>query len=237
LSESIYIKDYCGTIKGAGKGKTIIQPISPFKAKKDPYLNISGTEVTAIFAFFNPVCDITVRDMTFDIVGETPAELHNNPFHGELRTIDNVIVVSEGVDVEITASFRNLEVNGLRTNGFQYIYNRSNLIYGLLVTGMNSTIPVNMIVENCDINHTGLAAILYSKGNGGTATINNNYIGNSNHCGIWLNYLEECEIKITNNRFENIMLDQAILDHDTASKCCILDNSLDGVAMVDNCPK
>lgn len=231
-SETIIADNYSGTVSGAGKGKTIIEPAQGFKASPDPYINRAGTELTAIFEVYWCTGDVTFKDITFIVTGEAPSESHNNPFVGIKTTVDNIIVVGECLYGPITVTYENLQIKGQNSNDSGSDHGQ-NLLWPLIVLGRNSEYPIHLIMENCEIENCGIAALEFWHAQGGSGEINNNVFSNC-HTGVWLGPgLTESEINVKNNVFSNISTD-AISDNFGCSGC-FLNNTLDGEPMADDC--
>jgi hypothetical protein len=231
-SESIFAKDYSGTLRGAGKDVTIIEAAQGFKASFDPYVNRGA--FTEMFSVYWPTGDVTFQDMTILITGEAPAEPHNNPFAGVKTTIDNVICVTGGVNGPITVTFKNLKIKG-EPSSDAGACNGKNLMWPLIAVAENETYPLNLIAENCEVEHAGQIAIEYWHAHGGTGEINSNVFTDC-YIGVWLGPgLAESEINVKDNEFINIT--NIAISNGRGYSGCFMNNTLDGGPMTDSCPQ
>ena len=241
VSETIIVIGYSGTVKGAGKDVTIIETAEGYQATPDPMFPYPGVELTEIFAIYWSKGDVSFKNMTILVPGDSPAEEHNNPFFGPSTTIDNVIVVS-GVDAEaengITVTFKNLKIMGDLSND-PLSHNGFNMAWPLIATAIGGEPkPVSLDIKNCEVQYSGEAAIQYMDVHGGHGDIMNNEISNCFE-GISmelyydpLNVLGEVIVK--NNDLNNITGD-AIINTNTWYYYCIKNNTLDGEPLDDDC--
>jgi len=231
-SETIIAESYSGTVSGAGKGKTIIEAARGFKALPDPYFGQAGTELTAMFELYWCTGDVTFKDITFLVTGEAPSESHNNPFVGITTTIDNIIVVGECLYGPITVTYKNLHIKGESSNDAGSGQGQ-NLLWPLIALGMNSEYPINLIMENCEIENCGRVALELWQTHGGTGEINNNVFSNC-HRGVWLGQgMTESEVNVKKNAFSNISTDA--ISNNFGCSGCFVNNTLDGEPMADDC--
>lgn len=231
-SETIIAENYSGTVSGAGKGKTIIEAAQGFKALPDPYLNRAGTELTAMFELYWCTGDVTFKDITFLVTGEAPSESHNNPFVGITTTIDNIVVVGECLYGPITVTYKNLQIKGESNNDTGSSHGQ-NLMWPLIALGVNSEFPINLIMENCEIENCGKVALEISLAHGGTGEINNNVFSNC-YKGVWLGPgMTESDFNVKNNAFSNISTDA--ISNNFGCSGCFMNNTLDGEPMADDC--
>ncbi len=239
VSESIIVQGYSGTIKGAGKNETVIEPTTGFKAKSDPCFK-STFRLTEIFSLYLPKGDVTFKDLTIQIIGETPAEVHNNPFFGNLTTIDNAIVVT-GVHPEtgegITVTLSDLKITGEPSKD-KLSLNGKNLALAIVVFGNSDNKPVNAVIRDCEIENSGLFAIEYGDVFGGSGLITGNEIVNS-YIGISMSSLTDSltvlgNVTITDNIFKN-MTNGAIFNDTKWHRYCSKNNTKDGVLIPDDC--
>jgi hypothetical protein len=226
--------DYSGTVSGTGKDKTIIEATQGFKALPDSYLNRPGTEVASMFEVCWPTGDITFQDITFLVTGEAPAELHNNPFTGTKTTMDNIIVVTEGIGCPITVTFKNLQIKG-ETSNDSHSSHGYNLMWPLIAVGQNAQYRVDLIAENCEIDNCGQVGLEYWHAHGGVGEINGNVFSNC-YTGVWLGPgLADSEVNVKNNEFINITT--AAISNTYGCLGCFMNNTLDGEPIADNCPQ
>lgn len=234
VSETIVQDGYCGTIKGAGKGLTILEAKDGFKSVD--FDDQPGTKITAFFLINDAPCDVTFSDMTFNIIGEAPAELHNNPFAQNRITMDNVIVVSGNTENAITVTYKNLEINGEPSTDARAAHGK-NLMWPLIAFASDDAArkAVDLLIENCEVNHAGQIAFEYLQAGGGKGTITNNKV-NDSYRGVWLGWnMTDMEVDVTNNEFSNIS--DYVIENKYGAKCCFMNNIEDGVAMDDDCPQ
>ena len=239
VSESIIVQGYSGTIKGAGRNETVIEPTTGFKAKSDPCFK-STFRLTEIFSLYLSKGDVTFKDLTIQIIGKTPAEVHNNPFFGKVTTIDNAIVVS-GVHPEagegITVTLSDLKITGEPSNDTLSLHGK-NLALALVVCGLPDNKPLNAVIRNCEIENCGLFAIEYGDVFDGSGLITGNEIVNS-YKGISMSSLTDSltvlgNVIITDNIFKN-MTRGAIFNHTKWHRYCSKNNTKDGVLIPDDC--
>ncbi len=242
VSESIIIEGYSGTVKGAGKDATIIEAAKGFKVTEEPMFAPSEG-VAEMFAFYWSKGDVTFKNLTLLVQGNSPAEAHNNPFHGALTTIDNAIVVAgihEEAESGIKVTFRNLKIKGEDSTD-PLSYKGKNLVYPLIVTGLQGAPkPVSTVITNCEIENSGSDAIEYWAVFGGSGMIKDNDIKNC-YSGIRTFSLTDPltirgELTIRENIFTNLTRpDRAIRNLNKWSSYCLKKNSLDGRLLTDDC--
>jgi len=242
ISESIIVEGYSGTVEGAGKDATIIEAAQGFKVTDEPMFSASEG-VTEMFAFYWSTGDVTCKNLTLLVKGNSPAEAHNNPFHGDLTTIDNAIVVAgihEEAESGITVTFINLKIKGEDSTD-PMSRKGKNLVYPLIVTGLQGAPkPVSTVIKNCEIENSGSDAIEYWAVFGGSGIIKDNKIKNC-YSGIRTFSLTDPltilgELTIKENIFRNLVRpDRAIRNLNKWSRYCIKKNTLDGTLMTDDC--
>ena len=236
VSESIIVEGFCGIVEGHPNGKTRIEVSSGFKAAVDPSLNLEpGEKLTEIFAIYNASCDVTFQNLVFDIVEAAPAEEHENPWLGTVTTIDNCVVVAAAIGAEINLTYRNLHINGNQSNDAGAVNGR-NLAWPLIGVGPESgNTKIHYRVDNCVVNNSGQVAIEFWRTIGGDGEIANNTIINS-YSGVWIGPVTTATtVNITDNVFTTI--DNACIVNDGPAKLCSRRNTLNGIAMDDNCPQ
>lgn len=240
VSETIIVEGYSGTVKGAGKDVTIIEAAQGYKATEDPMFPWPNIKLTEMFAIEWAKGDVTIKDMTILVTGDSPAEAHLNPFHGWTTTIDNVIVVA-GVHAEalsgITVTLHNLEIRGEDSDDSGSL-NGKNLAYPVVIGGVGGTKPVSACIKNCEIKNSGLIAIEYFDVFGGAGIIKDNEIMNCRG-GIWTGFMTDPltqlgELNVKDNIFTD-MTWYAIRNMNTWSSYCLKNNTLDGELMADDC--
>jgi len=242
ISESIIVEGYSGTVKGAGKDATIIEAAQGFKVTEEPMFS-PGEGVAEMFAFYWSTGDVTFENLTLLVKGNSPAEAHNNPFHGDLTTIDNAIVVAgihEEAESGITVTFNNLRIKGEDSTD-PMSRKGKNLVYPLIVTGLQGAPkPVSTVIKNCEIENSGSDAIEYWAVFGGSGIIKDNEIKNC-YSGIRTFSLTDPltilgELTIKENIFTNLTRpDRAIRNLNKWSSHCLKKNTLDGMLMTDDC--
>jgi hypothetical protein len=242
ISESIIVEGYSGTLKGADKNATIIEAAQGFKGTGEPMFSPSE-EVTNMFAFYWSTGDVTCKNLTLLVTGNSPAEAHNNPFLGDLTTIDNAILVAgihEEAESGITVTFNNLKIKGEDSTD-PMSRKGKNLVYPLIVTGLlGAPKPVSTVIKNCEIENSGSDAIAYWAVFGGSGIIKDNEIKNC-YSGIRTFSLTDPltilgEVIMKENIFTNLTKpDRAIRNLNTWSSQCLKDNTLDGILMADDC--
>jgi hypothetical protein len=237
VSESIFVFGYSGTIKGAGKGKTVIEAAQDFDPLVHPIVS-DQFKITQMFALFWSTGDVTFKDMTLLITEDAPALPHVNPWVGYSTTIDNAIAVNAvGQDVEngLTITIKNVEVIGENSDE-SGSHNGKNLLYPLIVTNWFGSGPINAVIKNCEIKNAGAPAIEYFSAYEGSGEIKDNKIIDSD-VGIWLGWgLESADVTVKDNQFTNITVDP-IQNYFPISSYCIKNNTLDGSPMANDCPK
>ena len=241
ISESVIVEDYSGTVKGAGREATVIEAARGFKATKQPMFS-PGEEVSELFAFYWSRGDVTCKDMTLSVKGNSPCKPHNNPFYGETTTIDNAIVVAgihEDAERGITVTFSNLRIKGENSRD-PGSHKGKNLVYPLIATGFQgASMPVNSVIVNCEIENSGSDAIEYWDVFGGSGIIEGNVIKNC-YSGIRTFALTDPltllgEVNVKNNIFKNLTRpERAIRNKNTWSSYCLENNTLDGKVMTDD---
>lgn len=238
VSEAIIVEGYCGIVQGAADGTTIIENSTeePFVAVYDP--NIGSGKISNMFAIYHANCDVTFQNLTFNIKGAAPAEAHNNPWLQTRTTIDNVIVVNGGNEAASTVTYKNLIINAEKSSDAGAVNGR-NLAWALIIGGSDDpeAKPVDGIIENCTINNSGKYAIEYLWVENSVGTINNNIIDNSQ--GIVVGWgssdMNGTTVDIKNNQFSNMI--GSVLVPDGTPTICFMNNTLNGVAMDDDCPQ
>lgn len=241
VSESIIVEGYSGTLKGAGKEATTIEntPYQPFRAMEDTLFG-PDFPLTEILAFYWSKGDLTIKDLTIKVSGEAPAELHNNPFYGNLSTIDNAIVVV-GTDEEsdgIVVSIKNIKVVG-EVSLYPYALNEKNMVHPIVVGGaFGSGKPVSTRIMDCEVVNCGANAVEYFDAFGGTGVIKNNTFQDciaGPWMGYWMDPLDVLgELTVKDNVFTN-MTYYAIGNWGIWSSYCIKNNIEDGEFIPDNC--
>lgn len=230
-NEAIIVENYKGTVSGAGIDKTIIEVAQGFKALPDPYVNQSGTEIASLFSMYWPTGDVTFKDITFLIKGEAPALAHNNPFAGTKTTIDNVIVVTGGVDSAITVTFKNIQIIG-ELSSDAGASKGCNLMWPLIAAGMNDRYSIDLVAENCEIVNCGNVGLEYWNAHGGSGEINNNRFENC-YNGIWLGWgMAASTVNIKNNDFVNNSIP---ISNNSGCPACCMNNTRNGEPMADDC--
>ena len=242
VSESIIVEGYSGTLMGAGKDTTIIEAAQGFKGTEEPMFS-PGEEVTDMFAFYWSKGDVTCENLTLLVTGNSPAEAHNNPFLGDLTTIDNAIVVvgiHEESESGITVTFNNLKIKG-ENSTHPMSRKGKNLVYPLIVTGLQGAPkPISTVIKNCEIENSGSDSIAYWAVFGGSGLIKDNDIKNC-YSGIRTFSLTDPltilgELTLKDNMFTKLIRpDRAIRNLNTWSSCCLKNNTQDGVLMTDDC--
>lgn len=231
-SETIITENYSGTVSGAGKGLTFIEAAQGFKALPDSNLNMPGKVLTEIFGLNWITGDVTFQDITFLVKGEAPAESHDNPFAGMKTTIDNIIVVSECLNGPVTVTFRNLQIVG-EASSDAGASRGQNLMWPLIAVGQNSEYAINLVAENCEIDHSGNVALEFWHAHGGTGEMNGNVFSNCN-IGIWLGPgLVDSELNVKDNTFTTIS--SAAIRNDYGYTGCFMNNTVDGAPIADDC--
>ena len=242
ISESIIVEGYSGTLMGTGKDVTIIEAAQGFKGTEEPMFS-PGEEVTDMLAFYWSTGDVTCKNLTLLVTGNSPAEVHNNPFLGDLTTIDNAILVAgihEEAESGITVTFNNLKIKGEDSTDPKSRKGK-NLVYPLIVTGLQGAPkPVSTVIKNCEIENSGSDAIAYWAVFGGSGIIKDNEIKNC-YSGIRTFSLTDPltilgEVTMMENIFTNLTRpDRAIRNLNTWSIQCLKNNTLDGILMADDC--
>jgi hypothetical protein len=230
LSESIMITGYTGgTIKGAGKGLTIIEPSPGFTAWPNPWL---GGETASILEFHLPTGDIIVKALSIVVKGETPAEEHEHSWLGPSTNIDHVFVVqgknisAEFKDLSIKGEFVGEDVEGA-VNGF-------NIGEGLLATGLGAQGgPIHLTIKDCEVEGTGENAMDYLFLNG-ISEIKDNVVSNA-YWGLRLNGLWAGQVTVKDCRFENITSHVIYQEFNYGVPICLKDNKVDGVPLPNDC--
>jgi hypothetical protein len=233
VSEGIMVDGYCGTVKGEGAEETIIEAAQGFKPI--PWPNDPNFEITPIFLLRGCTGDVTFKNMTILVNGDSPAVLHNNPWWGERITIDNVIVVNGAVvESGIVANFKNLKIFGDYSNDPQSIWNK-NIAHPLIVVGGAGNYTVSTNINNCEIEY-GAIGIEYYKTFGGSGKFVNNRISNCG-MGVWLGFNNILsEATVMNNSFHNITRNAIVIQTENLWSVCLKNNTLDGLPLPNNCP-
>jgi hypothetical protein len=229
LSETVIIGEYPGgTIKGAGKDLTILETTEEYLVSENPFLP-SGYKTSGIIELHNTAGDVTIKDMSFVVKGEHPAEEHNSPFFGNSTYIDNVIVVlGDGISLEC----KNLRIKGEYVGYIENAPFDYNIVWPIIGSGYGTGGIFNHLsVKDCEIDGCGGSALDIWTGR--TAEFKDNKITNA-AIGIWLIEVYEA-VTIKDCHFENTP--QAILQQNIADDClyCFKDNTLDGQPMEDDC--
>lgn len=242
ISEPIIVKGYTGTLMGAGKDTTIIEAAQGFKGSGEPMFS-AGEEVTDMFGFYWSKGDVSCENLTLLVTSNSPAKAHNNPFLGDLTTIDNAIVVAgihEEAESGITVTFNNLKVKGENSTNPMSCKGK-NLVYPLIVTGLQGAPkPISTVIKNCEIENSGSDAIAYWAVYGGSGIIIDNEIRNC-YSGIRTFSLTDPltilgELTIKENKFRNLTRpDRAIRNLNKWSSYCFKKNMLDGLLIPDDC--
>jgi uncharacterized protein Usg len=230
LSETIFITGYTGgTLKGAGKGLTILEPSPGFTASDNPWL---GGETACILEFQLPTGDISVKALSVVVEGETPAAAHEHSWLGLSTNIDHVFVV-QGYD--ISAEFKDLSIKGeFVGEDVEGAVHGFNVGEGIIATGVAAYGgPINVTIKDCDIEGTGENALDYLFLNG-FSEIKDNDISNA-YWGLRLNGLWAGQVTVKDNRFENITSDAIWQQVNYGVPVCLKDNTLDGVPLPDDC--
>jgi hypothetical protein len=171
--------------------------------------------------------------MTILVRGESPSAPHANPWWPGATTIDNALsVVANRPDAEraITAHFENLRIAGA-ASGAPGSARGHNLAYGILVYGEESSVPVNLLVRSCEIEHVGGSAIEYLSARGGSASVRDITIGAA-YRGVVLDQgIGSAEVR--NADFRKIA-DTAIDVREGVRSFCFRNITLDGVAVADS---
>ena len=230
LSESVFITGYTGgTIKGAGKGFTIIEASPGFKALPNPFI---GGETASILEFHWATGDITLKAMSVMVEGETPAEEHVHLFLGTSTNIDNIFVVQgrnisvEYKDLSFKGEFVGDEVPGA-VNGY-------NVGIPMLTSGWQAEGgPINLTIKNCEVDGAGEFGMDYLVGNG-VAEFKDNDISNA-HVGLRLAILWDGNVTVKDCRFENITADVILEYGYIGIPLCFKDNMEDGLPLPDDC--
>jgi hypothetical protein len=239
-SESITIYGYTGTIKGAGKDVTIIEASTNFKASKDTMFD-PEYELTGMFTAYWSKGDVTFQDFTILVTGNAPAELHNNPFHGMSSAMDNAIaVVGIHKDAEkgINLTFGNLKIQGEDSDDAKSV-NGKNLAYPLIASGAyGAPLPLNVVIQNCEIESSGFFAIEFHDLYGGTGILKNNSFRNCTSGFGVAKFRDPLtvlgKLYVMENTFENIK-NHAIGNFSVWLKYCFKNNTLDGEPIPDDC--
>ena len=170
VSKTLYGKEYCGSISGAGKGVTEITAAPGFKSIDFAQQGVLDAEVACFFGFYAPICDISISDLTFIITGESPADPHLGA-QGTRTSMDFVIGLVGGTEVPVEVNIKNIEVLG------EYTYfettNHRNIGQAFAVGGnenIDKIKAVSLLVENCDLENLGIAGIHYFRAGGGSGT-------------------------------------------------------------------
>lgn len=232
VSQSILIENYPGgTIRGANMDNTIIRTAENFQAVSNRF---TGGSISGIVEFELTQGDVTVSDMTILVEGATPALGHNNPFTGMSTNMDNIFVVVGG---GITVRYENLQIKGENVGDVSTAQNGYNLSWPLIASSGDSGLPINLDAVNCTIEGAGEVAIEYWIPGGGVANIQNCTVKNS-YIGVWAGLSagqsdSECEVTVKGIDLSNITTDAIKLSG--ISKYCVQNNTLDGIAMTDDC--
>lgn len=232
LSEPVIVQGYAGTIRGGGRDSTIIEAIDGYRPTPDPFFS-SEYLFTELITVYGPSGDVTFRDMTILVRGESPSAPHANPWWPGATTIDNALsVVANRPDAEraITVHFENLRIAGA-ASGAPGSARGHNLAYGILVYGEGSSVPVNLHVRNCEIEHVGGSGIEFLSASGGTASVRDMTVREAFR-GIVLDQgIRSAGVR--NADFRKIA-DTAIEVREGVRSFCFRDITLDGVVVADS---
>lgn len=203
--DKIDIYDFRGTFKGSGKDKTVIHTVP---GGIDIGITSPYIETNPFFIEFHGG-DITVSDMSFEILDNNPAQAFDC-WNGEIVTFLAAIIRVSGSSPEnntADSKFQNLRFIGKLVNLFAFTpYNVDNCIE---LGGGNATYPLGgkHVIQNCEFNtsETGIITLGLTKGNltvGGNPEQGNSFANENTGFGFMAG--ANMNVKVSNNKMEAI---------------------------------
>ena len=150
LGRVIEVEGFDGTLKGAGKGKTIIEAVE--NSEPGSYLVLdpfSGFDIPVVFFLLNPINSVQISDLTVEVNEPNPSTEYFNPWGGGPTHALTYIFYLSAISSHIFNTF----VNHVRARGASGDFDGFNLLVPVDIR--NSAASSIHVVEHCEFENAG----------------------------------------------------------------------------------
>jgi hypothetical protein len=208
-SRVMVVEDFAGTLKGAGKGKTIIEAIENSEPGSylfyDPYYD---AQLTSVFFFPNPKRNVQISDLTAEVNTAIPADKYLNPWGGLVNALNSIFYITATSDLE--KAF-NTVVSHVRIQGAPGDFAGQNIAFSLYISNYAASKHSFHVVENCDFENIGGNALEHYPIPGASVIIKSNTFKNLGwgaYSPYLCDFVEFSDNTITDVQYYGIYIDE-----------------------------
>ena len=242
LGSAVHVHNFSGTLRGAGKDKTIVTTLPGDKIEATPIHCWGGIKLSTMF-YFEGGGDISVSDLSMVVTDPAPA-VNQDAFGDALASP----LVMDGLD-------RNTRVERARFQGAPGALYPWNMLWGTCVVGYAGPpeyqyMVGDHLVESCDYEMTGFIGYVTQYQTDGRVAVENSSFANMNR-GVSMQDHSNCDVKISRNEIVDALASgvwlyqgywlasgielspsRFLIEHNTIRSTA--SSSSDGIQLIDN---